>query len=459
MKLTAFGAAEGVTGTKHLLEINGSRILLDCGMFQGQRKESDLKNRHLPFDAKTIDSVILSHAHIDHSGVLPVLAKGGFHGRVYATCATRDLCSIMLLDSANIQARDAEWLSKKKQNFVPPLYDDDDVHAIMRQFMCMPYGQSFEVGDGISATLQDAGHVLGSAMVCLTYRENGAAKRFLFTGDLGRKDMPILEDPWEPADFDTVIMESTYGDRDHEPIAAMEDKLAQIVHRAVQRGGKIIVPSFALERAQEIIYALKNLEMRNAIPSIPVFVDSPLTVNITEVFRMHGECFDSTIRRFMQQAGDPFRLRKIHYVTKAEESMRINALREPAIIISAAGMCEHGRILHHLKNNCEDPRNVILIVGFQARNTLGRRIVERQPRIRIFGVEHPLNAEVRVMNGFSAHAGRSELLAFAKRFRVPGRNIFLAHGEQTALESLQNGLRCDGLPDVTVLREGETVEV
>ncbi|HOT52285.1 MAG TPA: MBL fold metallo-hydrolase, partial [Candidatus Hydrogenedentes bacterium] len=343
---------------------------------------------------------------------LPILAKNGFRGRVFATCATRDLCSIMLLDSANIQARDAEWLSKKNREFIPPLYADDDVHAIMRQFLCMPYGQPFEAANGVSVTLQDAGHVLGSAMVCLDCRENGATKRLLFTGDLGRKNMPILDDPWEPDGADMVVMESTYGDRDHEPIAAMEDKLAQIVHRAVQRGGKIIVPSFALERAQEIIYALKNLEVHGAIPSIPVYVDSPLTVNITEVFRIHGECFDATIRGFMEHAGDPFRLKQIHYVTRAEDSMRINTLREPAIIIAAAGMCEHGRILHHLKNNCEDPRNIILIVGFQAKNTLGRRIVERQPRIKIFGVEHPLNAEVRIMNGFSAHAGRSELLAF-----------------------------------------------
>ncbi len=459
MKITAFGAAEGVTGTKHLLEVNGSRILLDCGMFQGLRKESDLKNRRLPFDAKTIDSVVLSHAHIDHSGILPVLAKDGFRGRVYTTCATRDLCSIMLLDSANIQERDAEWLSKKNRDFIQPLYDEDDVHTIMRQFVCMPYGQKFEVGDGVSVTLQDAGHVLGSAMICIDYRENGAQKRFIFTGDLGRKNMPILEDPWEPDDADTIIMESTYGDRDHEPIAAMEDKLAQIVHRAVQRGGKIIIPSFALERAQEIIFALKNLEIRNAIPSIPVYVDSPMTVNITEVFRMHGECFDASIRRFMQKAGDPFHLRQIHYITKVEDSMRINTIKQPAIIISAAGMCEHGRILHHLKNNCEDPRNIILIVGFQARNTLGRRIVERQPRIKIFGVEHPLNAEVRIMNGFSAHAGRSELIAFGKRFRKPNQKIRLVHGEQTALEALRDALTAEGVQDIAILHEAKTIEV
>lgn len=454
MKITAFGAAEGVTGSKHLVEVNGSRVLLDCGMFQGQRKQSDFKNRHFPFDARSLDSVVLSHAHIDHSGLLPILAKNGFRGRVFATCATRDLCSIMLLDSANIQARDAEWLSKKNREFIPPLYADDDVHAIMRQFLCMPYGQPFEAANGVSVTLQDAGHVLGSAMVCLDCRENGATKRLLFTGDLGRKNMPILDDPWEPDGADMVVMESTYGDRDHEPIAAMEDKLAQTVHRAVQRGGKIIVPSFALERAQEIIYALKNLEVRGAIPSIPVYVDSPLTVNITEVFRIHGECFDATIRGFMEHAGDPFRLKQIHYVTRAEDSMRINTLREPAIIIAAAGMCEHGRILHHLKNNCEDPRNIILIVGFQAKNTLGRRIVERQPRIKIFGVEHPLNAEVRIMNGFSAHAGRSELLAFGKHFQ----RVRLVHGEQTALAALRTGLAEAGIPDVAILREAEPIE-
>jgi len=459
MKITTYGGAEGVTGSKHLIEVNGHRILLDCGMFQGSRKEADLKNRTLPLDPRTLDALVLSHAHIDHSGILPVLGAHGYQRNIYSTCATRDLCSIMLLDSANIQARDAEWLSKKNRSFVSPLYEDTDVYEIMRHFVCIPYGERFEVVPDAYVTLRDAGHVLGSAIVQLDYRENGGSRRLIFSGDLGRKNMPILKDPWEPDGADTLILESTYGDRDHDPIETVEGKLAEIVRTTHDRGGKIIVPSFALERAQEIIYALKNLELRGAIPSLPVYVDSPLTVNITEIFRMHTECFDAEIQRLMRSAGDPFQLRNIRYITKVEDSMALNSLDQPCMIISAAGMCEHGRILHHLRNNCEDPRNTILIVGFQAKNTLGRRIVERQPRIRIFGVERQLNAQVRIMNGFSAHAGRSELTEFGKKFKDTSQNILLVHGEQTAIAALKSALEGEGLTGVHVQQEGVTVTV
>ena len=459
MKITSYGGAENVTGTKHLLEVNGRRILLDCGMFQGPRKESDQKNRAMPFDPRQMDAVVLSHAHIDHSGVLPVLAKRGYRGKIYTTCATRDLCSLMLLDSANIQQRDAEWLSKKNRAFVPPLYEDTDVYEIMRRFVCFPYGETIEIVPGVYVTLRDAGHVLGSAMVRVEWKEGGRSRRLLFTGDLGRKNMPILNDPWEPDPADILMIESTYGDRDHDPIEAMQEQLAQIIRSTCDRGGKIIVPSFALERAQEIIYALKALEMRDAIPPMPVYVDSPLTVNITEVFRMHTECFDPEIQKVMHDAGDPFQLKQIHYITRLEDSMRLNGLREPCMIISAAGMCEHGRILHHLRNNCENPENTILIVGFQAKNTLGRRIVERQPRIKIFGVERQLNAEVKVMNGFSAHAGRTELIAFAERFKDCAQDVLLVHGEDKALGALQSGLEAIGMKQVSIQHEGEPVTV
>ena len=459
MKITSYGGAENVTGSKHLLEVNGHRILLDCGMFQGSRKESDHKNRVMPFDPKQIDAVVLSHAHIDHSGVLPVLAKRGYKGKIYTTCATRDLCSLMLLDSANIQARDAEWLSKKNRAFVPPLYEDTDVYDIMRRFVCFPYGEPVEIVPKVYVTLQDAGHVLGSAMVCINWQEDGRSRRLVFTGDLGRRNMPILNDPWQPGPTDIVLMESTYGDRDHDPIEAMQEELARIIRTTYDRRGKIIVPSFALERAQEIIYALKGLEMRDAIPPMPVYVDSPLTVNITEVFRMHTECFDAEIQNVMRDAGDPFQLKQIHYITRLEDSMRLNTLSEPCVIISAAGMCEHGRILHHLRNNCANPKNTILIVGFQAKNTLGRRIVERQPRIKIFGVERELNAEVKIMNGFSAHAGRSELVAFGQRFKDCAQSLMLVHGEEKALTSLQGALQTAGLSQVLIQKEGEPVSV
>ena len=459
MKITAHGAATEVTGTKHLVEINGYRILLDCGMFQGKRSEADFKNRHWPFDPETIDVLILSHAHIDHSGVLPVLARRGFRGRIYCTSATRDLCSIMLLDSANIQERDSEWLSKKNQTFVAPLYDESDVREIMRHVVCIPYGEQFAIAPDVNVTLQDAGHVLGSAMVLIDFKENGQDRRLLFTGDLGRKNMPILKDPWQPDHADILLIEGTYGDRDHEPIQDMEAKLADIVQRAVNRGGKIIVPSFALERAQEVIYSLKTLELRKAIPELPVYVDSPLTVNITDIFRQHQECFDAPMNDLMKAAGDPFKLHNISYITKLEDSMRLNSLKGPAMIISAAGMCEHGRILHHLRNNCEDPKNIIMIVGFQAKNTLGRRIVERQKEIRIFGIPHPLNAEVRIMNGFSAHAGRTELIDFAKKFKNPKQHVLLVHGEQPALESFQTGLKAEGVSNVTIMQEDQTISL
>jgi len=302
--------------------------------------------------------------------------------------------------------------------------------------------------------------VLGSAMIVLEAQENGSTRRILFTGDLGRKNMPILNDPWLPlvnGPFDAMLLESTYGDRDHDPIETMENQLAEIIRNTAARGGKIIIPTFALERAQEIIYALKNLEMRQAIPNIPVFVDSPLTVNITEVFRMHGECFDSAMHAMLEEAGDPFHLNRIEYVRKSEDSIRINFTKGPAIIMSAAGMCEHGRILHHLKNNCTDPKNTILIVGFQAKNTLGRRIVERQAEIKIFGVNYPLNAEVRVMNSFSAHAGRTELIEFADRLKGHVGKVILVHGEDTAAKHLKASLRDKGLTDIHIQQEDDPV--
>ncbi|MBX3178717.1 MAG: MBL fold metallo-hydrolase [Candidatus Hydrogenedentes bacterium] len=459
MKITSFGGAEEVTGSKHQIEINGARILIDCGMFQGRRKDSDEKNRHLGFDVDRINAVILSHAHIDHSGLLPMLAKFGYRGVIYATPATRDLCSIMLQDSARIQKRDAEWLSKKHMTFVPPLYSEDDARAIMQRFVSIPYEVRFPVIPGVFMTFHDAGHVLGSAMVELEYEENSKRRRFLFSGDIGRRNMAILSDPWEPGPADAVMMESTYGNRDHDPMEKMEGKLAGIINETAGRGGKLVVPSFALERAQELVYALKRLELKGAIPELPVFVDSPLTVNITEVFRLHTESFDAEFRKVMMENGDPFLTKKIRYIRAVEESMAINKFEGPAVIISAAGMCEHGRILHHLKNHCTNPKNTIMIIGFQAKNTLGRRIVERSRTIRIFGMEHELNAQVKVMNEFSAHAGRKELIEFGARFKESAEHILLVHGEPEGQEALKDALIEEGVKNVTIQKQGETVEV
>ena len=458
MRITSYGAAQTVTGSKHLLEVNGKRVLFDCGMFQGARKESEARNRELPFDPASLDAVVVTHAHIDHTGVLPVLTKHGYRGPIFSTPATRDLCSVMLLDSAHIQARDAEWLSKKDRAFVAPLYDDDDVHETMRRFVSLPYDMPMEIVPGVRITFRDAGHVLGSAMVMTECRENGTTKRFLEGGDLGRRNMPILKDPWAPEDADVVMMESTYGNREHDPIEAMDQRLADIIRATYRRGGKIVIPSFALERAQEIVYALKRLETNGDLPRLPVFVDSPMTVNITEIFRLHSESFDAEIRAFMNEEGDPFLLQRIRYIRSAEESMKLNGLKEPAIIIAASGMCEQGRILHHLRNNCSDERNTILIVGFQAKNTLGRRIVEREKEIRIFGVKRALNAEVQVLNGFSAHAGRSELIAFAQRFKTCAERVLLVHGEEEAMDALKTTLESAGQTNVAIQKEGVPVE-
>lgn len=462
MRIVSFGAAENVTGSKHLLEVNGSRILLDCGLFQGRREESSRRNLHLGFDVESLSCVVLSHAHIDHSGILPMLAKAGYRGKVYATPATRDLCAVMLLDSAHIQARDAKWLSKRMEAFVPPLYSEEDAREIMRHFICIPYDMSIDIAPGVNLTFRDAGHVLGSAMCQFRLTENGTTppreRSFLFSGDIGRKNMPILCDPWEPEDADVVMMESTYGNRDHDSIATLDIKLAEIIRKTYNRGGKIIVPTFALERAQEFIYAFKRIQMAGGLPDIPIYVDSPLTVNITEVFRLHADLFDEHLRRVMEEAGDPFQPRNITYIRSLEQSMSLNSMDTPAVILAAAGMCEFGRIVHHLRNNCSDRRNTILIIGFQAKNTLGRRIVERQPQIKIFGIKHDLNAEVSVLNSLSAHAGRSELIAFGARFKDCAEKILLVHGEDEALEALKSGLEEVGCRNVHIQQEGKTVE-
>ncbi len=459
MRITSYGAAEGVTGSKHLVEINGRRILYDCGMFQGRRKEAAEKNQNLPFAVEDIDAVVLSHAHIDHSGILPLLARHGYEKPIFATPATRDLCAVMLLDSARIQERDAEWLSKKKRTFVPPIYLEEDARTIMRRFICVPYDMPIEIVPEVRVTFKDAGHVLGSSMVLTEFTENGSSRRFVYSGDIGRKNMPILRDPWEPDTADVVIMESTYGNRDHDPIETLDAKLAEQINQTYERGGKVIVPSFALERAQEFVYALKRLEMQNRIPNIPVFVDSPLTVNITEVFRLHTDLFDEDARKLMEGSGNPFQLDHIEYIRNVERSKELDKLHEPAIIISASGMCEFGRILHHLKNNCEDPRNTILIIGFQAVNTLGRRIVERAKRVKIFGEHYSLRANVKVLNALSAHAGRTELIDFGARFKDRADSVLLVHGEDESLTALLTALEERGCSNVSIQKYAEPVEV
>jgi len=463
MKLQFFGAARTVTGSMHLLEANGSRILLDCGLYQGPRQESFDRNRTLPFAAKTVDAMILSHAHIDHSGDIPVLVRSGFTGDIFTTAASRDLCAAMLRDSAKIQEEDAAYVSKKraKQGLPPvePLYTAEDAENSLNSFVGLGYDRPLQIVPGITLNLYDAGHILGSAIVVLDVEEGGQKRRLVFTGDLGRKGMPILRDPQVVDKANCLIIESTYGDRLHDPIETTDQALRSIITETYQRGGKVIVPAFAVGRTQELVYALHQLMVARKLPSLPIFVDSPLAVNVTEVFRMHPECFDSETRQFMSSGDgrDPFGFSRLTYVRSADASKELNFLREPAIIISASGMAEAGRILHHLKNNIEDPRNAVLIVGWQAPDTLGRRLVEHQPVVKIFGEEYHVKAQVVTINGFSAHADRAELVDYVRQLASPDlKSAFVVHGEESSSLALAEGLAELVEGQVIVPRLGDT---
>jgi metallo-beta-lactamase family protein len=447
MKLQFFGAVRTVTGSMHLLEANGSRILLDCGLYQGSRQESFDRNRNLPFEAGSIDAMILSHAHIDHSGNIPVLVRSGFTGDIYTTAASRDLCAAMLRDSAHIQEEDAAYVSKRraKEGLPPvePLYTAEDAESSLNSFVGLGYNRPLRLASGITLTLYDAGHILGSAIVVLDVEEGGQKRRLVFTGDLGRKGMPILRDPQPVDNVNYLVIESTYGDRLHDPVETSDQALRNVVVDTFQRGGKVIVPAFAVGRTQELVYALHRLMVARKLPSLPIFVDSPLATNVTEVFRMHPECFDGETRQFMASGNgrDPFGFNRLTYVRSTEASKELNFLRDPAIIISASGMAEAGRILHHLKNNVEDPRSTVLIVGWQAPDTLGRRLVEHQPVVKIFGEEYHVRAQVVTINGYSAHADRAELVDYARQLVSPTlKAAFVVHGEEPASLALAEGL-------------------
>ena len=463
MEIQFVGAAQTVTGSKHVVRTAKATVLLDCGLFQGRRRESLERNRDLGVDANDIDAVVLSHAHIDHSGALPLLAKQGYRGPIYATPATRDLCAAMLADAAMIQGGDARYINKVidrdgvNMEHVTPLYDEADVLSVLGQMSSLSYHRRELVAPGIHATFLDAGHVLGSAITVLDIDDGGVMKRVVFTGDLGRRNVPILRDPEVPIGSQILITESTYGDRIHKPITEMDDALATVIGRAVARGGKVVIPSFALERAQEIIFALKRLRDQGRVPVMPVYVDSPLTVKITDVFKRHPECYDAEMRAVIHSSDSPFDFEGLRYVSDVEDSKAIDASDGPAVIISASGMCEGGRVVHHLKATIEDDRNMVVIVGFQAQHTLGRRIVERRPHVRIFGVERNLRAEVVVLNGFSAHADQNDLLAFAGAVRDKGRlrEVILVHGEPSAQRVLSAELKARHFPTVHAPGPGE----
>ena len=456
MKITFCGAARSVTGSMHLLTVNGHTLLLECGLFQGKRQESFERNRSFPFDPKAVDALILSHAHIDHSGNIPSLVKEGFAGSIYCTFATRDLCSAMLRDAGHIQESDVGYVNKRRAKKgeppVEPLYTQHDAILSLQNFLSVGYHRPFVVAPGVECTFYDAGHILGSAIIVLDISENGRKFRLTFTGDLGRRHLPILRDPEVFPGTNVLIAESTYGMRTHESPHDAQRDLRRVVGTTYRRGGKVIIPAFAVGRTQELVYDLHRLILAHQIPEMPIFVDSPLAVNVTEIFRLHPECYDEEITDFMlHHQADPFGFSRLRYVREVEESKALNFMREPAIIISASGMSEAGRILHHLKNNVEDPKNTVLIVGYQAEHTLGRRIVERQPEIRIFGDAYRLRADVEVIDGYSAHADRSEILDYVERIKGETlREAFVVHGEEEAAASVAEGFRQLGIPEVFV---------
>ncbi|MBL8058403.1 MAG: MBL fold metallo-hydrolase [Anaerolineales bacterium] len=453
MEIAFHGAAQTVTGSQHLLTINGRRILLDCGLYQGARAEALRRNRDFAFDPRRLDAVLLSHAHIDHSGNLPNLVQDGFRGPIYATPATRDLCEYMLRDSARIQESDVAFYNKKAAQRGEPanaeaLYTEADAAAALALFQTRPLDRPFEVAPGVTAVFREAGHILGSAMVVLDIEEAGRRFRFAFSGDIGRMGLPILRDPVFLSDVDHVIMESTYGTKTHRPPAEAAAELRTLVQATVARGGKIIVPAFAVGRSQEIVYELHKMIRERLIPPIPVFVDSPLAVNASQVFKEHAELFDEETQALLRHNGDAFGFSSLTYTRSVEESKAINDQHGPLVIISASGMCETGRILHHLRNNIGDPRNTVLIVSWQAPHTLGRRLADREPEVKIFGEWYKLRAQVATINGLSGHAGRDLLIRWAAALKPRVKNVFLVHGEPESSAALAEALRAEGLPQV-----------
>jgi metallo-beta-lactamase family protein len=459
MKLEFQGAARTVTGSSHIVQINGARLLLDCGLYQGKRKEAFELNRALPFRPEQIHNVVLSHAHIDHSGNLPQLTRQPFAGRIFCTAATADLCGWMLKDSAHIQERDVEYVNKKRkrkgQNLFEPLYTMEDATRSLEFFDGIPYGHEVTVAPGVRLHFEDAGHILGSAITHLEFTEGDRRRTLVYTGDVGRKAVPILKDPVRPRKADLLITESTYGNRLHEPEENLEKRLEEVIVKTRARGGKILIPAFSVGRTQTVVFHLHRLFLAGRLPPLPIFVDSPLSTNITGVFRAHPECYDRDTLRFLSENHDPFGFDRLTYVASVEESKALNNIIVPSIIISASGMMESGRVLHHLKRLCVDPRNTILIVGFMAENTLGRRVEQRVETIRVFGEEFPLAAEVEVISGFSGHADRNELAEFLSGLEEPPEYTFVVHGEKEQSLSFAARLREMGFPRVEVPERGQ----
>ncbi|MBW7932725.1 MAG: MBL fold metallo-hydrolase [Gemmatimonadaceae bacterium] len=448
MQLLVQGAAREVTGSCHVVQAHGKTILLDCGMFQGRRSEVQHKNLTLPVPIEQIDAVVLSHAHIDHSGRLPLLVRNGYKKAIHATRATVDLCEPMLMDSAHIQEKDAEHLAWHKREHFEPLYGIRDAERTSELMVGHGYDERFEVAPGVFVTFTEAGHILGSASIALDIENGPHVKRFVFSGDIGRSELPIIRDPNPPENADWVLMESTYGNRDHGTTDDARVMLAKVVRETAARGGRVLVPAFAVGRTQELVYDLHQMADAGEIPRIPIYIDSPLATHATSVFERNADFFDQSERFVRTHNGTSlFQFPLLRYTPDREDSKALSRATGPMIVISASGMAESGRIVHHLQQGASDPRNTIMIVGFQAEHTLGRRIVERRDVIKTFGVEVPLRAQVSVLNGYSAHADRSELLRWVKAVRAKSprlKDVFLVHGEPEAQEAFAQQLRTVG---------------
>ncbi len=460
MKITFVGAAQTVTGSAHLIEVAGKKFLLDSGLYQGKRKHAFELNRQFDlFDPKEIDFIILSHAHIDHSGNIPTLVKKGFEGHIFTTFATRDLTRILLEDSAHLQEHDVKYINKRRiaQGKKPfePLYTVDDARRSFNNFVGLNYHQRFKINENIAFTFFDAGHILGSAITLIEINENGNKITLGFTGDLGRPNRPILRDPERIPDVDILISESTYGNRLHDKNEKVYEKFANVIKKAIALKSKIIIPAFSVERTQELIYDLHEIFEKKLAPEIPVYVDSPLAVNATDIFRLHPECFDKETLDKIFHNNDPFGFDKLIYVRDKEVSKSLNHKDGPMIIISASGMCEGGRVVHHLANNIENPKNIIMIVGYCAEHTLCRKIVDGEKRVNILGMPYDVNAEVVVFNSFSGHADRDELLDYFDNFnREKIKNFFLVHGEHDAQIEFKSALENIGFTNIEIPKRG-----
>jgi metallo-beta-lactamase family protein len=460
--VTFWGATRTVTGSLHRVDACGRSLLLDCGLFQGPRAESRLRNGAFPFRPRDIDAVLLSHAHIDHCGNLPNLVRQGFSGPVYCTAATRALAAVMLGDAAKLHEEDADYLNRNRDRGEPrvePLYTGRDVYRTLLRLHAVPYNVPVTVGPGLEATFVDAGHLLGSAMIGLRLGGPGGERRLTFTGDLGRPGLPILRDPAPVPPADLLLSECTYGGHSHEPVEETTERLGEVVRRTAARGGKVLIPAFSVGRTQTVVYFLHQLIGAGRLPDLPVCVDSPMAVRATEVFRAHPECFDDETLRLLAEHPDLFGERRIHYVEKVHESLALDERPGPCVIVSASGMCEGGRIVRHLLHNLEDPRCTVLIAGYQAEGTLGRRLVERRPEVRVLGYTLQLRAEVVVLNGLSSHADHGDLLRSLTPLAGTVRKVRLVHGEPARAEALAAGLRAAGFADVAIPERGESVTV